>query len=373
MIIRPNLDNIGTYSDSRDNNLNLLRFIAAFAVVASHTAIVVGGDDAIEPLMVETGYTLGHLAVNVFFVISGFLIAQSLSRSRDMISYFSARFLRLVPGLFVASLVTAFVVGPLFTDQGLLGYFSHLSTWLYVPLTSSMLIDNGHLPGVFATAPVPFELNVPLWTLRWEALAYIGLAILGALGLMATKRRFAITLLAFAGLYFAVTIMTDLRETIAPVDHIMRFGLCFLVGSGAFIFRDKIPVTLILVVPLCLLPILLRDTAFYQFALILAIGYTIFWLAYVPAGPIRQFNKIGDFSYGIYIYGFLIKQMIIVIMPGLDAIKLMAIAAPIILLAAAASYYFVELPALQKRKQLAAKVRGLFKSSKDKAIDTISK
>ncbi len=351
--------NIDDYSKTKDNNFNLLRFLAAFAVVWSHTAIVVGGDYAVEPLMVEMGFTLGHLAVNVFFVISGFLIAQSLLRSSDMIAYFSARFLRLIPGLLVASFVTAFIVGPLFTNQSVIGYFSNLSTWLYVPFTGSLLQDNGTLPGVFADAPFAFELNTPLWTLRWEALAYIGLAVLGALGLMATKPRFTLIFVLFVILYFAITLMTDLRENIAPVDHVMRFGLCFLLGSGAYVFRKKIPVTLILLVPLCLLPIVLRDTAAYQFVLILAIGYTSFWLAYVPTGAIRHFNKLGDFSYGIYIYGFLIKQMIITIKPELDVIWLMVVATPSIILVAGASYYLIELPAMQKRKQFAASVRAM--------------
>lgn len=359
MMKKDSLRTIEQFCNSRDNNLNLLRFFAAFAVVWSHAFIVVGGDLATEPLMNEVGYTLGHLAVNVFFVISGFLIAQSLVRSKDMFEYFSARFLRLIPGLFVASVITVFVIGPLFSNEGPPAYFSYLSTWAYVPLTSSMLVDNGQLPGVFANVPFALELNTPLWTLRWEAMAYVGLAVLGMLGLMSTKLRFAAVLALFVALYLVVTIYTDLRETIAPVDHIMRFGLCFLLGSAAYMFRDKIPVTLVLVIPLVLLPAVLRDTDFYQMAFILAIAYTTFWLAYVPAGFVRQYNKIGDFSYGIYIYGFPIKQIVITLMPELDPLSLMAIVTPLIIMVAAASFYFVERPALHKRHLLAAKMRGI--------------
>lgn len=183
---------LGSYSDSRDNNLNLLRFLAAFAVVWSHATLVVTGETATEPLMQETGYTLGHLSVNVFFIISGFLIAQSLQRSKDLIEYFAARFLRLVPGLLVTAVVTAFVIGPFMSELDAAAYISQLATWTYVPLTSSMLIDNGELPGLFANAPSAYEVNGSLWTLRWEAMAYVGLAVLGSIGLLATRLRFGV-------------------------------------------------------------------------------------------------------------------------------------------------------------------------------------
>jgi len=349
---------IGRYSDSRDNNLNLLRFLAAFAVVWSHAALVAYGDMAIEPLVLETGYTLGHLAVNVFFVISGFLIAQSLQRSKDLVEYFSARFLRLVPGLFVAAMVTAFIIGPLLSDLGIAGYFSQLATWAYVPLTSSMLIDNGELPGVFANVPSAHELNGSLWTLRWEALAYIGLAILGSVGLLTTKLRYGLFFGLFLALYIGVTLWSDLRDTIAPIDHVFRFGLCFLLGTFAFVYREKIPLSIFIGLPLATLPVLLRDTGLYQLALVTAIGYAMLWLAFIPKGNLRKFNNWGDFSYGIYIYGYPVKQVLITVLPQLDALALMAIASPIILTLAIASYYLVERPAMRQRFLVADRVRN---------------
>lgn len=348
---------LGNYSDSRDNNLNLLRFLAAFAVVWSHATLVVTGETVTEPLMQETGYTLGHLSVNVFFIISGFLIAQSLQRSKDLIEYFVARFLRLVPGLFVTAIVTALVIGPFMSELGAAGYFSQLATWTYVPLTSSMLIDNGELPGLFANAPSTFEVNGSLWTLRWEAMAYVGLALLGSAGLLATRLRFGVFFGLFLAIYIAITMWTDLRETIGAVDHIMRFGLCFLLGTFAYVYRNKIPVTLLIGLPLVLLPVLLRETGVYQLALVLAMGYAVFWLAYVPNGLVRKFNGWGDFSYGIYIYGFPVKQVMISLFPQLDAATLMLIASPIILLFAIASFYLVERPSMRKRVELVSRIR----------------
>ncbi|WP_299346995.1 acyltransferase [uncultured Maritalea sp.] len=348
------------YMDGRNNNYNLLRFLAALSVVWSHAAIVVGGNDAIEPLSVELGYTLGSLAVNVFFVISGFLMAQSYVRSNSIWKYAAARILRLLPGLFVAALLSAFVFGPVFTQLSFLEYFAKLQTWLYVPITGSLVDDNQLLPGVFDNLPAAGEINTPLWTLRWEAAAYIGVAFLGLFGILADKKKFAAVLGAFFIAYFLISVATDLRDDFAPFDHMLRFGLCYLVGATGYIYRDKLPLNLPVVFALCLITFALSKTDAYQFALIVSLGYGTIWAAYVPSGTIRMFNNWGDFSYGIYIYGFTVKQMAISVLPWLSAPSLFLIATPITIALAAASYYFVEKPALSWRHDFADRMQAWF-------------
>ena len=62
----------------RNNNLNLIRFIAAILVIYSHSYPIGTGTDAGEPLMrVSSGQIgFGSLAVCVFFVFGGFLICK---------------------------------------------------------------------------------------------------------------------------------------------------------------------------------------------------------------------------------------------------------------------------------------------------------
>lgn len=344
---------IQDYLKGRDNNFNLLRFIAAFSVVWSHATIVVYGNDAIEPLMREFGYTLGSLAVNVFFVISGFLMAQSYLRSRNLYYYAAARFMRLIPGLFVVSILAAFVMGPVFTTLNTGDYFAQADTWVYVPITTSMVDDLLTLPGVFETHPAYVEINTPLWTLRWEAAAYVGIAILGVLKGLENKRIFAVSGLLFIILFFSVTTFTDLRDQIAPADHFLRFGLCYLVGAAGYVYRSSIPLNSLGVTVLAIATFVLRNTEAYQFLLIVTIGYGTIWLAYVPAGLIRKFNDLGDYSYGVYIYGFPVKQMMFAIFPLLTPVPLFLLAAPLILVAASISFHLVEKPALDQRHKFA--------------------
>ena len=351
---------LSQYASNRDNNFNLIRLLAAFAVVVSHSRAIVFGDTALELLEVETGYTLGHLAVNVFFVISGFLITQSFVRSQDAVSYITARLLRLVPGLVVAALVTVFIIGPWATTASMSDYFGDITTWSYVPLVGSLVAENSiPLMGVFTALPFADELNVPLWTLRWGFLAYLAIAALGMIGLLGSAMRFTPIFLLFIIVYVCVTLLTDLRTSIDAVDHAMRLGLCFILGSAFFMYRSYIVISILPAAAVWFLVYLVKDSALYQGALILALGYSTFWLAYIPEGAIRLYNKFGDISYGVYIYGFLLGQVTIFVLPHLNASELLVYSTLPILIAATLSYYLVEAPMMKRRKKVTNWLKSL--------------
>ncbi|HEX2447692.1 MAG TPA: hypothetical protein VHK26_05845 [Methyloceanibacter sp.] len=104
---------------------------------------------------------IGRLAVDVFFIVSGFLVTRSVMTQ--------PRFLRLFPALFVATIFIAFVLGPLVTTASLHDYFGDSRPWIYVPLTASLITHSLTLPGVFETVP---EAGV----IAWRARAVGGLA-----------------------------------------------------------------------------------------------------------------------------------------------------------------------------------------------------
>ncbi len=357
------MKNLSLYSESRDNNLNLIRFLAAFAVVVNHSVSIVHGETIPEPLVVATGYSLGNLAVNVFFVVSGFLIAQSFLRSRDIYEYLSARILRLLPALIVVAVLTAFVIGPIVTGVSLREYFGDMATWTYVPLIASLFAETTiPLKGVFDTLPSESILNIPLWTLRWEFLAYLGIAVLGVMGILSSKKMFGLCFVSFVAMFIVITAFTDLRSSWDPIDHMFRLGFSFILGSAFFVYRSHIPVLFVPVVVIWALTYLFRDSVLYQLLLIAALGYTTFWLAYVPGGIVRLYNKLPDVSYGVYIYGFILSQVIIQYLPGLSSLELLLVSIPVIIPAAALSYYLVEAPYMKKRKVFAGFMRNLFVS-----------
>ena len=74
--------------NGHDNNFNLLRFVAASAVLVSHSFALATGDPRTEPLRRLLGLSLGDIAVSAFFATSGFLVTGSLLSKQNATEFF---------------------------------------------------------------------------------------------------------------------------------------------------------------------------------------------------------------------------------------------------------------------------------------------
>ena len=111
--------------EGRENNLNLIRLMAASAVAFSHSYNFTHQIQA-ESLLNWTGYlTFGFLSVFVFFVISGMLVAQSFDRTQSAFGFIAARALRLYPAFIVTLVFSAYILGPFYTSLNLTDYLTH--------------------------------------------------------------------------------------------------------------------------------------------------------------------------------------------------------------------------------------------------------
>ena len=96
---------------------------------------------------------------------------------------------------------------------------------------------------------------------------------------------------------------------------------------------------------------------YFSLAYMLCLPYCLFYLAYVPKGPLLQLNRVGDYSYGIYIYAFPVQQSLLALFPAIAIWKLNYLAMAISLLFAVLSWHWIEKPMLQQR----GRVRELFR------------
>jgi peptidoglycan/LPS O-acetylase OafA/YrhL len=336
----------------RNNNFDALRLVAAASVMFSHSFLIAEGSQSREWLILLTGNQciLGLTGVFVFFAISGFLVTQSFEQTANPLHYLAKRALRIFPGLFVATAVSAFVLGPLVTALPLGAYLSRPEPYAYV-LGNSLLDQTVHeLPGVsFIDNPVGREINGSLWTLRLEFSMYLMVLALGLTRLLTVRT--ALVLLAFgvACLYF---------EMLFPLEKWGWFfrllsGWGWLVGFFAAgmvlyklrdtrIFDGRIAVLalagLVLSVPLRLfIPL------FPVFGCYLAL-----WLALSPRLPVIPAARFGDLSYGIYIYGWPVEEAVIWLSGGRAAWwQVFLIALPTAAALAFLSWHLVERPMLR--------------------------
>jgi peptidoglycan/LPS O-acetylase OafA/YrhL len=330
-----------------DNNFDVMRFAMAVLVIFSHCfACTLGGGDDHEPLNRLTGgrVSSGGLAVDVFFVISGFLITASWERSRSALPYFRKRVLRIYPAFVVATVVGVCAIGPLAgrTARPL------LSRPVVVGLVrSAVTFEEPRYPGAFAANPLPNAINSPVWTIRWEFACYGMVAALGVVGLLRWR---SVVLVALLGVTIAYAMELPLRMPSfvgGPgyvAKHWARLPAFYLVGVTLYLYRDRVPIHAGLAgICAALLAASLVFPRLLTASLVLAGGYLVIWIAYQRWARLPRFAKYGDFSYGIYLYGFPIQQSLVAILGArLTPASLFVTATPLAVLAGAASWYGVE-------------------------------
>jgi peptidoglycan/LPS O-acetylase OafA/YrhL len=329
--------------DRPSNNFTLVRLALALAVVVSHAFSVTSGRVLDEPLAASTGFTLGEHAVNGFFAISGFLVTMSFDR-RGWWDYALARFLRIAPGVVVATLVVGLLLGGAMTRLPLTQYLGESGLWRFVTATLTSFKSNIFLPGVFEANPFRFPMGT-VWTLKYEVLCYAGVFLLGLAG--ALRSRLAALILA-TGLGAALAGM-DWISPEAPkgIETALRLPFIFVLGGALYVWRREAPLSSMLVVVLALASWLASGTFLYKALLFAATGYGILWFALAPALSRWPIEPPADLSYGTYLYGWPVQQTLHALFPTAAALTLLGPSVVITLAIAALSWYAVEKPALR--------------------------
>lgn len=343
---------VAARAEGRDNNFNLLRMIAASAVLVSHAYPLTLGKGAAEPLLASTGYKLGTTAVTIFFAVSGFFITKSFDRRNSIADFVLARVARIYPGLIVVLMLSAFLLGPALTALPLGRYFADLHTWTYVPRNLLLRSQQWALPGLFLDAPQGPAVNGSLWTLYWEVCCY-GLVMLCGLCRITRPAFFPLILCLAIGLILLVP--QSEGGGLAHAAAILSFP--FALGAAAYVYRQYVPVSGLLALALLALTALCRWTPAYPVLHALAISYGALWFGFAGIPGLRAYNRLGDYSYGMYIYAFPVEQVIATTLHPASPWTMIAIGFPITLVLAVASWTWIEAPALANRHVLAAQWR----------------
>jgi peptidoglycan/LPS O-acetylase OafA/YrhL len=341
----------------RDNNLNLIRVMAAAAVLVSHAFPIALGPAAAEPMVALTGQSLGHYAVAVFFGLSGLLIARSFDRRQSMIHFGLARVLRLFPALVVVLVLTV-LAGALVSTLPPATYFTQAATWAYIPRNLSLAFLQYPLPGVFEGNPYGPPINGSLWTLFYEVVCYGAVVAIGLAGLL---RRPVLFTALFAGIAAAHlwSLTVEPAGGIAyRLDRLVLLGFPFALGTLAYVWRDRLPLDGRIVTALGVVCLPLAGTPWMPPAIMVLLVYATLWFGFVPRGPMLAYNRLGDYSYGIYIYAFPVQQALVWLIPGQGAWQNVVLALPVTLVLAVVSWTLVERRTLDCARPLADRLAG---------------
>lgn len=333
----------------RDNNLSLLRIIGAWTIFFSHCFTLATGSERNEPLVGLLGMNVGTFALDFFFLASGLLVTKSLVDKDDLATFARARALRVYPGLVLIVLATTFVLGPLVTTLPLAEYFRDHGTRGYA-VWNIVLVRGVHftLPGVFSDLPWTNGVNGSLWSMTYEIRAYLLLAILWMVGNLFGNRRKSF--LAAASVAFAVAYLVwHVSGFDQPWNPIPRVCFMFALGATAFFFRDRIRLEHGLAAGAAVLLVAgaILGPHWFRWVHPLCVPYLLLYLAFVPGGFVRLYNRVGDYSYGTYLYAFPIQQTWMHLFPGSGVVALMLGSGAAVLVVAALSWHFVEGPAMR--------------------------
>lgn len=320
--------------DTGRNHFHLMRLVAAWLVIWSHAWPITGtarGDWLNQTL----GRSAGAFAVDLFFLISGFLVAASVQRHRWR-DFLLARALRLYPALIVCVALTAFVMGPLLTTAN--DYWSDGRVWRYAWATASLWRAEFWLPGVFETLPHP-SVNGSLWTLPIEGRLYLLLLLAGAVGMLRPWRYLPAWALAMAGAAAFAWLKAPLPQHLSYLCWTVAF---FITGTLLWLWRERIRLDGRWVVPLIVAAFLTRDSIAFAPVYMAAVTCSVLWLAFVPRLPQIRRN---DLSYGLYLYGWPMQQLAF-LLGATSVLTNTLLASALAFACAALSWFLIERPAL---------------------------
>lgn len=333
---------LGRAFDPRNNALNVWRLTLAMGVILQHSWPLTGRKIAppIEQLFTQVW-------VDGFFAISGFLIASSWVRNPRLREFGVARGLRIFPGLWVCLLVVAFVVAPVGVaiQGGSPGKLLLSRAPIEYVLNNAVLnIYHAGIAGTPRGVPFPGVWDGVLWTLIFELLCYVAVALAGLAGLL--NRRWPAVAVFVVLLALSVLVSYPVASVPTIPQMVARFSLVFAAGTLLHQFRDAIPARWSgVALSACVVVAAGLLTANYRVLAALPLAYLV-----VVSGALLHHKRLRlrtDLSYGVYIYAWPVQQLLVIcgllyLQPPVFAIVAAALTLPL----ASLSWFMVEKPAL---------------------------
>jgi peptidoglycan/LPS O-acetylase OafA/YrhL len=269
----------------------------------------------------------GGLAVDGFFIISGYLIPLSRANSADAGKFFAKRALRIYPAYIAVTLLMMVLVH----DRPDWDTIWRLLDVQSIPIEVPAFNDN-HTD----------VWNGSLWTIRYEMCCYLGVMLLWGMGAF---RRWWVVAAGF--LIFTVRYLAFAEGPLQP-DRLIAF---FAAGSLFYVLRrDNLIRYNIWAFLACIAGIAVGSAVKHiDIALPFLLPYVIFYLGF--ACRRMPWMRRYDLSYGIYITAYPITQALLALQKGqIGPYPLFFEVIALSSMAAVVSWLLIEQPALSFKR-----------------------
>jgi peptidoglycan/LPS O-acetylase OafA/YrhL len=303
-------------SGTRYPNFDVIRLVAASSVIFSHAFLIGEGTEENEPLvrLLGAGNIAGIYGVWVFFIISGLLVTQSAIGTRSVPRFLWKRFLRIYPALIVCAIVCGVVLGTLFSTIGPKAYWAHLFGPKYVVWTAIAPDSRQEIPTVSyyvdACGWLGEMINGSLWTIPQELLCYLLVAAMAGLRIL---RPWSAAALAAGGVALAFSRLISGREFI---NDFLLVEPAFFAGSAVALMHPG-RAAMRVACGVCLVALVVAALSGHLSEAFPVFGACpMLWLATSEKLRLPDLSRIGDISYGTYLYGWPTEQVMRALLGG---------------------------------------------------------
>lgn len=279
----------------KENNFDFLRFTLATIVACCHYCRLTGR----EPILPSGS---SPISVSAFFVISGFLIFMSFCNTKNFQAYVEKRVKRIFPA-YCCIVLASFLIFSLVSQLDFKEYFTSKESYQYL-LANLTFLNFLHpaLPGVLADAPFTDAVNPSLWTIKIELALYSSVPLIA---FAAIKKRILlpITSVLLSILCYYLNWKADMTQ-IALYDTIGAMiykSNMFLIGAWFYLYFDLLYKYRYYILLASLLCFPLKECGWGDMLFPFSLAGCIFGLAF-SMSFLNKFGKIGDLSYGTFLY-----------------------------------------------------------------------
>ena len=328
----------------------------------SHSFVIAEGTEANEPAQRLVGEILGIYGVFIFFMLSGFMVSDSAARTGDLLRFSLKRAARILPLFVVCNVFVLALICPLFADQGAIPFLTQRSTWSELARVLTFRTDVFYLPDVSFYPPMEtipnleHVVNGVLWTIRLEITCYIFVGLVWAIGLL-ERAGAALAVIAIAVLLYLAT-RTD-------NGFVQGLALCAPSFAAGMVMRELAKrhrptwgPALACVAALVLLALGWRfldgAPAWDRAGSVLfpmLMTYPLLYAGFLEWPWLRKVRAFGDPSYGMYLWGWPMQQILRSITgAGWSGYAFAALCVPIALALGYVSWFVIERPVLSRAR-----------------------
>jgi peptidoglycan/LPS O-acetylase OafA/YrhL len=334
----------------RPAGFDFLRIFLSISVILWHSVAVCYGLPAEQWFYAGPLKPVVWFVVPAFFALSGFLVAGSLERN-NLPAFITLRVMRIFPALVAEVVISAFVIGAIFTTFSLSQYFTDQ---LFLSYLSNMIgYVHYYLPGVFLDLPAPGLVNAQLWTVPHELECYLALSALALIGIAKRPRLSFVLLTSLVAVLVLRDYLSDKpASTAAPPGRMLV--LCFLSGVVLYLNRHRVAHSrwLFTFSVFSYAAFVLISTRAGEDLASVFVAYVTVYIGLTNLGS-RLLSRIADYSYGVYLYGFPIQQTVSQLLPDHRVWYInFGISLTVTLLIAAASWHLLEYRVMLKKKSI---------------------